>query len=107
MASHLLTCPHRNCLLLLLLPFLLLCTALIVYTVISIPFRVGFSVEDTPLLFWSDVVIDSFFGVDIILTLRTAYDHDEVNTRRDCLRIFLVSRLSDPSPYNLWRPGRF
>jgi hypothetical protein len=52
--------------------------ALIVFSVFSVPFRIGFGVEDNDGLFWSDAVIDSFFGLDIILTFRTAYFDEDM-----------------------------
>jgi len=50
---------------------------LIIYSVLAVPFRLGFRVEDTDALFWSDVVIDSIFGVDIFVTFRTAFYNDD------------------------------
>lgn len=48
---------------------------IILYSVIIVPYRIGF--DDTPrpwsLLDWSDILIDFLFFLDIILTFRTAY----------------------------------
>ena len=48
---------------------------IILYSVIIVPYRIGF--DDTPrpwsLLDWSDIIIDFLFFLDIILTFRTAY----------------------------------
>jgi hypothetical protein len=52
---------------------------LIIYSVLAVPFRLGFRVEDNESLFWSDVVIDSLFGVDIIATFRTAFYDDDLS----------------------------
>jgi len=52
--------------------------ALILYSVVSVPFRIGFRVEDSPASVISDIAIDSIFGVDILATFRTAYFDDEL-----------------------------
>ena len=70
--------------------------ALIIYSVLAIPFRMGFRVKDTPALAVSDAVIDSLFGVDIALTFRTAvfveelggYETNPATIGRDYLRGF-------------------
>ena len=68
------------------------------YSVITIPFRVGFGVEDSVAFVVSDIIIDSLFGVDIILTCRTAYEHDEVHSHlARALSISTVSILEKPT----------
>ena len=52
--------------------------ALIVYSVVAVPFRIAFELMDDPALFISDCVIDSLFGLDIFLTFCTAYFDDEL-----------------------------
>lgn len=42
-------------------------------SVIAVPLRVGFDVRDSFGIILSDIVVDSLFGVDCILTFRTAF----------------------------------
>lgn len=48
------------------------------YSIIAVPFRIGFGVEDSLGLIVSDAIVDSLFGIDIIATFRTAYFNDEL-----------------------------
>lgn len=43
------------------------------HSVIAVPLRVGFDVRDSFGIILSDIVVDSLFGVDCILTFRTAF----------------------------------
>lgn len=54
-----------------------------VCSVIAVPFRVGFDVQDNFGFFLSDIIVDSLFGVDCILTFRTAF-FDERLVRQLC-----------------------
>ena len=60
---------------------------LIFYSVIVIPLRVGFSIENNPDIELSDVIIDSIFGLDIIISFDTAIigDEDELITNRSLI----------------------
>ncbi|GMH86647.1 hypothetical protein TrVE_jg10696 [Triparma verrucosa] len=51
--------------------------ALIFYSVIVIPLRVGFSIESNPDIELSDIIIDSMFGMDILVSFDTALIGDE------------------------------
>lgn len=65
--------------------------ALILYSVMAVPFRLGFRVIDTPVLFWSDAFIDLLFGIDIVATFCTAfYDDNLVNYEHLKLKLFFV-----------------
>jgi hypothetical protein len=44
----------------------------------AVPFRMGFDVVDEFGIVLSDVFIDSLFGIDCILTFRTAYFNDRL-----------------------------
>jgi len=61
--------------------FDMLVGALIVFSVLAVPFRLGFRVEDSSSLILMDIIIDSIFGVDIIATFRTAYFDDDLVRR--------------------------
>ena len=50
---------------------------LIVYSVVSVPFRIAYRLEDSPGLFWSDAFFDLCFGFDVVATFRTAYEDEE------------------------------
>mmetsp|Transcript_18172 Transcript_18172/g.37059 ORF Transcript_18172/g.37059 Transcript_18172/m.37059 type:complete len:1366 (-) Transcript_18172:58-4155(-) len=60
---------------------------LIFYSVIVIPLRVGFSIENNPDIELSDIIIDSIFGLDIIVSFDTAIigDEDELITDRSLI----------------------
>jgi len=64
----------------------LVVTAMVFFSVIELPFRIGFSVEASAVLFICDFVMDSCFVLDIFLTFFTGY-HNEcevyVTNRRD------------------------
>ncbi|CAN0166595.1 unnamed protein product, partial [Hapterophycus canaliculatus] len=51
----------------------LMVAVLILYSTISVPFRIGF--EETASLFWTvvDAIVDVAFTLDIILSFRTAF----------------------------------
>ena len=46
---------------------------LIVYSILAAPFRIAFDLMESPDLLVSDIVMDSIFGLDILVTFRTAY----------------------------------
>lgn len=50
---------------------------LIFYSVIIIPLRVGFSLPPSPEFEISDIIIDSLFGMDILISFDTALVDDE------------------------------
>lgn len=64
----------------------LVVTAMVFFSVIELPFRIGFSVETSAVLIICDWVMDSCFVLDIVLTFFTGY-HNEcevyVTNRRD------------------------
>jgi len=51
--------------------------ACIMYSTISVPFWIGFSVEATGFWMGLDVVVDICFGIDMMLSFRTAYENSE------------------------------
>lgn len=46
---------------------------LIIYSVVMVPFRIGFDVEPAPVSFWFDRLVDVFFAADLCINFRTAY----------------------------------
>ncbi|GBG25384.1 Potassium voltage-gated channel subfamily H member 6 [Hondaea fermentalgiana] len=58
-------------------------SVLIFYSVINIPFRIGFGVDSEGFAYGFDWFVDGMFGFDIILSFFTAYWHnDELETSR-------------------------
>jgi len=51
----------------------LLIGAMIIYSTISVPFFIGFGVESAGAFQTLDVIVDIFFGLDLIASFRTAY----------------------------------
>lgn len=49
----------------------------IVYSIIVVPFRLGYDVDATGGWYVLEMIIDGFFLVDILLNFRTAYFDDE------------------------------
>ena len=58
--------------------FDILVALLIIFSVLAVPFRLGFRVVDTASLQILDACIDSLFGIDILLAFRTAYFDEEL-----------------------------
>ncbi|GMH70216.1 hypothetical protein TL16_g05353 [Triparma laevis f. inornata] len=54
--------------------------ALILWSVIMVPYRLGFDQEpeDNSPMFWLDVFVDIMFGLDIVLCFRTAYQDEQL-----------------------------
>ncbi len=50
---------------------------LIIYSTLTVPFRIGFDIETNPCSDFIDLLIDFCFIVDIVISFRTAY-FDEV-----------------------------
>ena len=49
----------------------------ILYSVLIIPYRLGFDHEATGFFYWLDISIDCMFGIDIILNFMTGYYDDQ------------------------------
>ena len=50
----------------------------IVFELVSIPFRVAFAIEVSAALALADLVVDALFALDILLTMRTAFNRKDV-----------------------------
>eukprot|EP00941_MAST-03F_sp_MAST-3F-sp1_P000530 g530.t1 len=53
--------------------------AIILYSVVAIPYRITFddSAEPCTFFWWFDILVDILFGIDIIVSFRTAYFSEE------------------------------
>jgi len=58
----------------------LILAAFIVFSVVIVPYRLGFSQAATGFSLYIEYLIDICFGIDIVLSFRTAFENDDDNT---------------------------